>query len=148
MSSDAISPSNLAPLSCSARLSASSSKARGSRPAAISCGRSVISPTPTMTGMRSSDCAGLAIVLVVTFSISTGLILRSGRLAASPRMMFLASSWFETAQLRLLTMRDHVLLGHQIIETLHRLNKIFLEFLHHGARGFHAVDQAYPLSDE
>ena len=31
---------------------------------------------------------------------------------------------------------------------LHRLDKIFLEFLHHGAGGFHAVDQSNALSDK
>jgi len=55
MSSEPISPSSLPPLSASARLSASSSRASGSSPAASSFGRSVISPTPTMTGIRSSE---------------------------------------------------------------------------------------------
>src|ERR1700682_5144012 len=31
---------------------------------------------------------------------------------------------------------------------LHRLDEIFLEFLHHGACGFHAVDQADALADK
>ena len=55
MSSEPISPSNLPPQSASARRSACSSSASGSSPSAISFGRSVISPTPTMTGMRSSE---------------------------------------------------------------------------------------------
>src|ERR1700737_4479043 len=46
-----------------------------------------------------------------------------------------------------LTMRNS-LLRHQRVHVLHRLDKIFLEFLHHGAGGFHAVDQAYALANE
>nr|WP_213742650.1 hypothetical protein [Bradyrhizobium sp. dw_411] len=40
------------------------------------------------------------------------------------------------------------LFPHQRIHVLHGLDEIFLEFLHHGAGGFHAVDQADALSDE
>src|ERR1700682_3509606 len=87
MSSEPISPSNLPPESCSARLSASSSRVRGSRPAAISFGRSTISPTPTMTGMRSSGTGeGVFMVFCFHFLAKESLILRSGRLAASRRM--------------------------------------------------------------
>ena len=48
------------------RLLRAARAARG--PAVISFGRSAISPTPTMTGMRSSDCNWFVIILVVTFS--------------------------------------------------------------------------------
>src|ERR1700687_1992240 len=73
MSSDWISPSNLPPLSCSARLSASTSKLRGSRPAAVSVGRSTISSAPTVTGIRSSGMGEREIIYVFTlffFSLS------------------------------------------------------------------------------
>src|SRR5260370_16497670 len=38
--------------------------------------------------------------------------------------------------------------AHQRVHVLHRLDKIFLEFLYHGAGGFHAVDQSHALSDK
>ena len=55
------------PSSASARLSASTSRASGSRPCVISFGRSTISPTPTMTGMRSS---GRGTVVMFCFSLA------------------------------------------------------------------------------
>src|SRR5437899_1075544 len=129
MSSDWISPSNLEPESPSARFSACSSKASGSRPLEISFGRSTISPTPTMTGMRSSETgeavfgiflfhfldARLAVALRgLRFATAPqgdgyrhGVILRSGHLAASRRMRVKHS------------LRD------QRVHVLHRLDKFF-----------------------
>src|SRR5260370_22376905 len=156
MSSDWISPSNLPPESCSARFSASSSKARGSRPAAISFGRSAISPTPTMTGMRSSGSGefGFDILLVslsrYQFWLSFFPVIASeAKQSISPRKER-KKEWIASSQV-LLAMTGRAstyLLRHQRIHVLHRLDKIFLEFLHHGAGGFHAVDQADALADE
>src|ERR1700710_2102507 len=49
---------------------------------------------------------------------------------------------------KLLAVTRRRLLLHQSVHVLDRLDKIFLEFLHHGAGGFHAVDQADALADE
>ena len=51
--------------SASARFRASSSRVIGSRPAAMSFGRSTISPTPTMTGMRSSGIFAIFLFLLI-----------------------------------------------------------------------------------
>src|SRR6266550_4360016 len=57
------------------------------------------------------------------------------------RHFLVSPSWtIDTLQMRLLR--------HQRVHMLHRLDEIFLEFLHHGACGFHAVDQADALSDK
>src|SRR5258705_6283911 len=40
------------------------------------------------------------------------------------------------------------LLPHQRVHVLHRLDKIFLELLHHASSGLHAVDQADALADK
>src|SRR5258707_4805802 len=152
MSSDWISPSNLPPESCSARFSASSIRVRGSRPAVISFGRSTISPTPTMTGMRSSGAGevGFDILLVslsrYQFWLSFFPVIASeAKQSISPgkeRMdCFVASAPRNDGDC-------FALLRHQRIHVLHRLDKIFLEFLHHGAGGFHAVDQADALADQ
>ena len=60
---------SLPPLSASARFSASSSRVSGSRPAAMSFGRSTISPTPTMTGIRSSGVDDSGISSCFTFEL-------------------------------------------------------------------------------
>src|ERR1700692_463319 len=155
MSSDWISPSSLPPESCSARLSACSSSVSGSRPEAISFGRSTISPTPTMTGIRSSGTGeGLFMVSCFHFLAKESLILRSGHLAASRRMdatLGLAALLRDAREQR--APQDEVgdtgtLLRHQRIHVLDRLDEIFLEFLHHRTCGFHAVDQADALADE
>src|ERR1019366_16589 len=158
MSSDSISPSNLPPLSSSARLSASTSKMRGSRPSAICFGRSTISPMPTMTGMWSSERGEVGLVIVFCFHF-----LNTGRPRPEERPLGRVSKDEAVNSLmvrdgapdsaralpgaRLLTMRIS-LLRHQRVQMLYCLDKIFLEFLHHGAGGFHAVDQADALSDE
>src|SRR5712692_6470347 len=155
MSSEPISPSNLPPLSASARFSAASSSASGSSPSAISFGRSVISPTPTMTGMRCSETR--AVVLGIFLVSLSGQPIRRGRcilrhcerseaIHLSAKQVWIASSRSLSSGAH---SRDPLaprndgeglqLLRHQRVHVLHRLDEIFLEFLHHGARGFHAV---------
>jgi len=116
----------------------------------ISFGRSTISPAPTMTGMRSSGTGEFVFdILLVLFSTFSDLILR--RRALARRLEGWATtgaSWFETREDALLAMRDHFLLRYQRVHVLDGVDKIFLEFLHHGAGGFHAVDQADALADE
>src|SRR5216683_7384937 len=146
MSSDSISPSNLPPLSASARLSASTSKARGSRPLAISFGRSTTSPTPTMTGMRSSGTGDFGIFSCFTFGCQFDASfyfpsLRAKRSNPSRRKKSM-DCFVRCAP------RNDGSFRHQRVHVLHRLDEILLEFLHHGARGFHAVDQADALADE
>src|SRR5260370_926212 len=152
MSSDSISPSNLPRLSASARLSASTSKARGSRPLAISFGRSTTSPTPTIAGMRCSGRGELGLVIGICFHFrNRGRSCFFRHCERSEAIHKVAKQEWIASSLALLAMTATVvsaLLRHQRVQVLHRLDKIFLEFLHHGARGFHAVDQAHALSDE
>src|SRR3984893_269509 len=161
MSSDWISPSNLPPLSASARFSACSSRASGSRPDFRSAGRSVISPTPTMTGIRSSETGVFVIFLLSllnVFSPHPEERALARRLEGWSQRMNSRPS-FETrvknALLRMRsedmherTIKDWLLLRQQRVHVLHRLDKIFLELLHHGAGGFDAVDQADALADK
>src|ERR1700738_5365552 len=161
MSSDWISPSNLPPLSASPRFSACSSRASGSRPDFRSAGRSVISPTPTMTGIRSSETGVFVIFLLSllnVFSPHPEERALARRLEGWSQRMNSRTSFETRVKNALLGMRsedmhertskDWLLLRQQRVHVLHRLDKIFLELLHHGAGGFDAVDQADALSDK
>src|SRR6266478_802485 len=164
MSSEAISPSNFPPLSASARFSTSTRRVRGSSPAVISCGRSMISPTPTMTGMRSSETGEVEVVMVSCFHFPSNhfaadiVFLRhcepTGRREAPPddrlgETIHKGAARVDCFVAALLAMTGlSRLLRHQRVHMLRRLDKIFLEFLHHGAGGFHAVDQSNALSDK
>src|SRR4051794_37089515 len=55
-------------------------------------------------------------------------------------------SWERDALFRLA--QGPELFRHQRVHVLHRLDELFLEFLHHAAGGFYAVDQANTLSDK
>src|SRR5205085_917371 len=59
------------------------------------------------------------------------LILRSAERASRRIKATDVASWFETALTRLLTMRNSI--RHQRVHVLDGLDKLFLEFLHHGA---------------
>src|SRR5689334_14809990 len=143
MSSDWISPSNLPPLSASARLSASSSKVSGSRPSVISFGRSTISPTPTMTGMRSSGMGDLLGISSCFFQTPISFVI-----ASEAKQSIIPAQMQHGLLRRCAARNDGVLLSDQRIHVLDRLDEIFLELLHHRARRLHAVDQADALADE
>src|ERR1700733_13855513 len=156
MSSDWISPSSWPPESCSARLSACSSSVSGSRPAAISFGRSTISPTPTMTGMRSSGTGeGLFDILASLSGSECAVALRGLRFATAPQgdgyrhgVILRCERLRASKDDEVFTLAANTLLRHQRIHVLDRLDEFFLEFLHHRACGFHAVDQAHALADK
>src|SRR5665811_941818 len=121
MSSDSISPSNLPPLSASARFSACSSKARGSSPDFKSAGRSVISPTPTITGMRSSETGEAGMLL---FSLVRLVVIPGRCEASSPESRDSGSGANAPSR------NDRELFRYQRVQMLDRLDKVFLEFLH------------------
>src|SRR6266700_305691 len=151
MSSEPISPSHLEPESPSARFSACSSKASGSRPLEISFGRSVISPTPTMTGMRSSDTGEVGFVIFLFRLLGQSTRCRCVySVIASEAKQSIEQRSKSGLLCRCAPRNDEglQLLRHQRVHMLHRLDEIFLELLYHGACGFHAVDQADALSDK
>src|SRR4030081_3099285 len=144
MSSEPISPSNFAPLSASARFSACSSKSRGSRPSAISFGRSVISPMPTMTGTRSSGrgevFSGIVLVSLSNDQFAARVPSPSFRDDAQHRTRNLEIPRCATAHLRsganAPSRNDGGSLPHHRFHALQRLGKGFLEFLYHAPGGF------------
>src|ERR1700687_4250308 len=122
-----MSPSNFPPLSCSARLSASTRRVRGSSPAVISGGRSTISPTPTMTGMRCSDCGAVVIFSCFRFYLFVSVVIPGRCEASNPESRDSGSGATHHPGM------TSELFAHQRVHVLHRFDKILLAFLHHAA---------------
>src|SRR6185436_13790636 len=111
----------------------------------MSLGRSTISPTPTMTGMRSSGSGVSDIFSCFAFDLRK--IRRVGK-GAKRRAHHPTSCSEMVGTLRFAHPTRGSSLLHQRIHMLHRIGKILLEFLHHRAGGLDTVDQADALADE